>query len=43
METHASKGRVVVVDSNGKLRIKFHWREVRPWIGDPADIVLDES
>ncbi|XP_058226000.1 E3 ubiquitin-protein ligase KEG isoform X1 [Rhododendron vialii] len=43
METHASKGRVVGVDANGKLRIKFQWREGRPWIGDPADIVLDES
>ncbi|VVA96998.1 unnamed protein product [Arabis nemorensis] len=43
METHASKGHVVGVDANGKLRIKFLWREGRPWIGDPADIVLDES
>uniref|UniRef100_A0A6M2EBL6 RING-type E3 ubiquitin transferase n=1 Tax=Populus davidiana TaxID=266767 RepID=A0A6M2EBL6_9ROSI len=43
METHASKGQVVGVDANGKLRIKFHWREGRPWIGDPSDIVLDES
>ncbi|XP_062175639.1 E3 ubiquitin-protein ligase KEG isoform X2 [Alnus glutinosa] len=43
METHASKGQVVGVDANGKLRIKFRWREGRPWIGDPADIVLDES
>ncbi|KAF8080134.1 hypothetical protein N665_0973s0014 [Sinapis alba] len=42
METHASKGHVVGVDANGKLRIKFMWREGRPWIGDPADIVLDE-
>ncbi|KAF7119469.1 hypothetical protein RHSIM_Rhsim13G0208400 [Rhododendron simsii] len=43
METPASKGRVVGVDANGKLRIKFKWREGRPWIGDPADIVLDHS
>ncbi|KAG6628361.1 hypothetical protein I3843_14G010800 [Carya illinoinensis] len=43
METHASKGQVVGVDANGKLRIKFRWREGRPWIGDPADIVLAES
>ncbi|KAF5810660.1 putative protein kinase TKL-Pl-1 family transcription factor C2H2 family [Helianthus annuus] len=42
METHASKGQVVGVDANGKLRIKFQWREGKPWIGDPADIVLDE-
>lgn len=42
METHASRGEVVGVDANGKLRIKFQWREGRPWIGDPADIVLDE-
>ncbi|KAL8154400.1 hypothetical protein V2J09_012160 [Rumex salicifolius] len=43
METHASKGEVVGVDANGKLRIKFRWREGKLWIGDPADIVLDES
>ncbi|KAG8363717.1 hypothetical protein BUALT_Bualt19G0051400 [Buddleja alternifolia] len=43
METHASKGEVVGVDANGKLRIKFRWREGKPWIGDPADIVFDES
>lgn len=42
METHASRGEVVGVDANGKLRIKFQWREGRPWIGDPADIILDE-
>ncbi|KAJ0229051.1 Mind bomb [Hirschfeldia incana] len=42
-ETYASKGHVVGVDATGKLRIKFLWREGRlPWIGDPADIVLDE-
>ncbi|XP_062231301.1 E3 ubiquitin-protein ligase KEG-like [Phragmites australis] len=40
METYASKGEVVGVDANGKLRIKFQWRD-RLWIGDPADIVLD--
>lgn len=43
METHASKGKVIGVDANGKLRIRFQWREGRPWVGDPADIVLDES
>ncbi|CBI35107.3 hypothetical protein VitviT2T_020215 [Vitis vinifera] len=43
METHASKGQVVGVDANGKLRIKFQWREGRTWLGDPADIVLDET
>ncbi|KAL6514888.1 hypothetical protein OROGR_020467 [Orobanche gracilis] len=43
METHASKGEIVGVDANGKLRIKFRWREGKPWIGDPADVVLDES
>ncbi|XP_027922382.1 E3 ubiquitin-protein ligase KEG [Vigna unguiculata] len=43
METHASKGEVVGVDANGKLRIKFRWREGRPWIGDPADLALDED
>ncbi|XP_051123655.1 E3 ubiquitin-protein ligase KEG [Andrographis paniculata] len=41
METHASRGEVVGVDANGKLRIKFKWREERTWIGDPADIELD--
>ncbi|KAL9239925.1 hypothetical protein vseg_014196 [Gypsophila vaccaria] len=43
METHASKGQVVGVDANGKLRIRFRWREGKPWIGDPADIALDET
>ncbi|XP_022746915.1 E3 ubiquitin-protein ligase KEG-like isoform X1 [Durio zibethinus] len=43
METHASKGQVVGVDANGKLRIEFQWREGRPWVGDPTDIVLDDS
>lgn len=44
METHASKGTVVGVDANGKLRIKFQWREGKPWIGDPADIrLLDDE
>lgn len=43
METDASKGEVVGVDANGKLRIKFQWREGKPWIGDPADIMLDEG
>lgn len=32
METHASKGQIVGVDANGKLRIKFQWREGKPWI-----------
>lgn len=43
METHASEGQVVGVHANGKLRIKFKWRDGRPWIGDPADIVLHNS
>ncbi|KAF5201412.1 E3 ubiquitin-protein ligase keg-like [Thalictrum thalictroides] len=43
METHTSKGKVIGVDANGKLRIRFQWREGRSWVGDPADIVLDES
>ncbi|KAK1318887.1 E3 ubiquitin-protein ligase KEG [Acorus calamus] len=43
METHASRGEIVGVDANGKLRIRFKWRHGRSWIGDPADIVLDES
>lgn len=43
METHASKGHVVGVDANGKLRIKFQWREDKPWNGDPADIALDNN
>lgn len=43
METHASKGQVVGVDANGKLRIRFRWRDGKPWIGDPSDIALDET
>ncbi|XP_068661912.1 E3 ubiquitin-protein ligase KEG-like isoform X1 [Aristolochia californica] len=43
METHASQGEIVGIDANGKLRIRFKWREGRLWIGDPADIVLDED
>ncbi|KAI4323566.1 hypothetical protein L6164_023161 [Bauhinia variegata] len=43
METFASKGEVVGVDANGRLRVKFRWREGKPWIGDPADIVLDDN
>jgi E3 ubiquitin-protein ligase KEG len=42
MENNSSKGEIMGVDANGKLRIKFRWRD-RLWIGDPADIVLDES
>ncbi|XP_077217739.1 protein kinases;ubiquitin-protein ligase [Tasmannia lanceolata] len=42
-ETYASKGDVVGVDANGKLRIRFRWREGRLWVGDPADIVLDDE
>lgn len=42
MEMYVSKGYVVGVDVNGKLRIKFFWREGRLWIGDFVDIVLDE-
>ncbi|MQL83048.1 hypothetical protein Taro_015527, partial [Colocasia esculenta] len=42
METYASRGEVIGVDANGKLRIRFKWRDGRLWIGDPADIVLDE-
>ncbi|XP_047316701.1 E3 ubiquitin-protein ligase KEG-like [Impatiens glandulifera] len=43
METPKSKGEVVGVDANGKLRITFKWRNGRPWVGDPADICLDED
>ncbi|CAA6654071.1 unnamed protein product [Spirodela intermedia] len=42
-ETHASQGEVMGVDANGKLRIRFKWRDGGLWIGDPADIVLDET
>ena len=41
--THASKGRVVGVDANGKVRIKFQWTEGRPWVGDPTNVILDEN
>ncbi|KAJ6807815.1 E3 ubiquitin-protein ligase KEG [Iris pallida] len=40
METSASTGEVLGVDANGKLRIRFKWRDGKLWIGDPADIVL---
>ncbi|KAG0500795.1 hypothetical protein HPP92_000867 [Vanilla planifolia] len=43
METFASRGRVMGVDANGKLRISFKWRDGRLWIGDPADIIIDEE
>ncbi|XP_020108735.1 E3 ubiquitin-protein ligase KEG isoform X1 [Ananas comosus] len=43
METFASKGEVMGVDANGKLRIRFKWRDGRIWIGDPADVVLDDG
>jgi len=43
METSASKGEVIGVDANGKLRIRFKWRDGGLWVGDPADIVLDNS
>ncbi|KAJ3688029.1 hypothetical protein LUZ61_017193 [Rhynchospora tenuis] len=42
MENSSSKGEIMGVDANGKLRIKFRWRD-RLWIGDPADIILDDS
>ncbi|XP_057827234.1 E3 ubiquitin-protein ligase KEG isoform X2 [Cryptomeria japonica] len=43
METYASRGRIVGVDADGKLRIKFAWREGRLWVGDPADVELDSD
>ncbi|KAF6155421.1 hypothetical protein GIB67_019947 [Kingdonia uniflora] len=43
METYVSKGEIVGVDANGKLRIRFQWREGKLWTGDPADIALDKS
>lgn len=43
METSASKGEIMGVDANGKLRIRFKWRDGRLWRGDPADIILDDS
>ncbi|KAG0503137.1 hypothetical protein HPP92_003209 [Vanilla planifolia] len=42
METFASRGEVMGVDANGKLKIRFEWRDGRLWAGDPADIVLDD-
>ncbi|THU47380.1 hypothetical protein C4D60_Mb09t14880 [Musa balbisiana] len=42
METSASKGEIMGIDANGKLRIRFKWRDGRLWIGDPADVVLDD-
>ncbi|XP_074569052.1 E3 ubiquitin-protein ligase KEG [Curcuma longa] len=43
METSSSKGEIMGVDANGKLRIRFKWRDGRLWRGDPADVVLDDS
>ncbi|XP_020597993.1 E3 ubiquitin-protein ligase KEG isoform X2 [Phalaenopsis equestris] len=43
METSSSRGEVMGVDANGKLRIRFRWRDGRLWIGDPADIILEEE
>ncbi|PKA62632.1 E3 ubiquitin-protein ligase KEG [Apostasia shenzhenica] len=43
METLASRGEVMGVDANGKLRIRFKWRDGRLWIGDPADIVIADD
>jgi len=41
METYASRGVISGVDADGKLRIKFAWREGRLWVGDPADVEFD--
>eukprot|EP00249_Psilotum_nudum_P023910 c29025_g1_i1 orf=417-5300(+) len=41
IETYASRGQIVGVDADGKLRIRYAWREGRLWIGDPADVELD--
>lgn len=43
VETFASKGEVMSVDANGKLKIKFKWRSDSLWVGDPADVVLDDE
>eukprot|EP00252_Welwitschia_mirabilis_P017854 TRINITY_DN3975_c0_g1_i1.p1 TRINITY_DN3975_c0_g1~~TRINITY_DN3975_c0_g1_i1.p1 ORF type:complete len:1637 (-),score=359.35 TRINITY_DN3975_c0_g1_i1:440-5350(-) len=40
-ETYASRGVIAGIDADGKLKIKFVWREDRLWVGDPADIELD--
>lgn len=42
METSSSMGEIMGVDANGKLRIRFKWRDGRLWRGDPADVVLDD-
>ena len=43
LETHASRGEIIGVDANGKLRIRFRWRDGQLWVGDPADIALDDT
>lgn len=43
METYASRGVISGVDADGKLRIKFAWREGRLWVGDPADVEFDSD
>ncbi|EFJ13033.1 hypothetical protein SELMODRAFT_123205 [Selaginella moellendorffii] len=42
-ETLASRGVVYGVDADGRLRIQFARREGRPWIGDPADVELEQG
>eukprot|EP00850_Spirogloea_muscicola_P008200 SM000043S15828 [mRNA] locus=s43:431291:439771:+ [translate_table: standard] len=43
IETRRSRGVVTGVDADGKVRIRFHRRDGRPWVGDPADIELDDA
>ncbi|XP_024545688.1 E3 ubiquitin-protein ligase KEG isoform X2 [Selaginella moellendorffii] len=42
-ETLASRGVVYGVDADGRLRIQFARREGRLWIGDPADVELEQG
>lgn len=43
LETHDKKGHVVGLDAHEKSRIKFQWRENKPWNGNLADIALDNN
>ncbi|KAJ7547407.1 hypothetical protein O6H91_08G084400 [Diphasiastrum complanatum] len=43
IETYASRGVVMGVDADGKLRIRFARREGILWVGDPADVELDSN
>lgn len=42
-ETRASRGKIVRVDADGKVRVRFRRRENRLWVGDPSDVEVIEN